>query len=141
MLIDIRKIRSEKRDLRNFGLTVGVMLGLLGGFLWWRGRDFYIYFIFTSIILIFTGLIVPAVLKPFQRAWMTIAVVIGWFMTRLILSILFFAVITPLGLIFRLIGKDFLDKKFRQKTDRDLNSYWVTKEKTSVDKSRYEKQF
>ncbi|MBI5056299.1 MAG: hypothetical protein HZB61_06780 [Nitrospirae bacterium] len=142
MLIDdIKKIKSEKKDLRNFGLTVGTVLLLLGGVLWWRGRTFYPYFIGIGAALVFTGLMVPSVLRPFQKAWMTIAVVIGWFMTRAILCFLFFLVVTPLGIISRLFGKDFLNKKFSPNSNKKSHSYWVPKDNTAIDKSRYMNQF
>jgi len=142
MLIeDIKKIKSEKSDLRKFGLSVGMALGLLGWLFWWREKDFYSYFLFVSLMLISLGLIAPAALKPFQKVWMTVAVVIGWFMTRLILSVLFYAVITPIGLISKVSGKEFLDKKFDKHANKKVSSYWVHRKETLFDKNRYEKQF
>lgn len=138
---DIKNIRSGKSDLRKFGLSVGIVLGLLGSLFWWRGKDFYSYFLVVSIALILLGLVAPSVLKPFQKAWMTIAVVIGWFMTRVILTILFYGVVTPLGLISRLFGKDFLNKKFDKNAGKNISSYWIPKNKTTVDKNSYEQQF
>lgn len=137
---DIKKIKSEKKDLRNFGLTVGIFFGLLGGFLWWRGKDYYSIFLAAAAVLVFAGLLISSVLKPLQRAWMTIAVVIGWFMTRVILGILFFLVVTPLGLTAKLFGKAFLDKRFAR-NDNKTDSYWLLKESAAADKERYEKQF
>jgi len=142
MLIeDIKKIKSEKSDLRKFGLSVGIVLGLLGVLFWWRGKDFYSYFLFVSLILISLGLIAPAALKPFQKTWMRVAVIMGWFMTRLILSVLFYAVITPIGLIAKVSGKEFLDKKFDKLANKNITSYWIHRRETTFDKSRYEKQF
>jgi len=142
MLIDdIKKIKSEKSDLRKFGLTVGIVLGLLGGLLWWRGKDFYSYFLVIAAVLVFAGLIIPSVLKPIQKAWMTIAVVIGWFMTRVILTVLFYVVVSFTGFAAKLFGKDFLDKKFDKNTNKNINSYWIPKEKIKADKSSYENQF
>ena len=139
MLIEeIKNIKSEKRDVRNFALTIGIVLGLLGGLLWWRGKDFYHYFLFISIILIFFGLVFPAILRPLQKAWMILAVILGWFMTRVILIVLFFMVITPLGIMARLLGKDFLNRKFNEKE----KSYWTARNRLNIDnKSSYEQQF
>jgi hypothetical protein len=133
---EIRNIKSDKKDLRNFGLTFGVVLGLLGGLLWWKGKDTYSIFILLSIAFLFFGLTVPSLLRPLQKAWMTLAVVLGWFMTRLILSILFYVVVTAIGLIARLFGKNFLDLQI----NRSNQSYWIKREK-NLDNSRYEKQF
>ncbi len=137
MLEEIRNIRSEKSDLRKFGLSVGIVLGLIGGLLFWRGKDYHSYFLVISAALIISGMIMPAVLKPFQKAWMTLAVVMGWFMTRVILSILFYLVLTLTSLIGRLAGKEFLDTK----TDKSRPTYWNYRKPEKFNKNGYEKQF
>ena len=68
--------------------------------------------------------------------WMAFAVVFGWVMTRIILSALFFFIITPIGIFTRLIGKDFLFLKHR-----DENSYWNKRDRTHEFNQNYEKQF
>src|SRR4030066_1403615 len=112
MLIEeIKNIKSEKKDLRNFGITIGIALGVLAGLLWWKGKDTYTVFTILSFVFIIFGLALPSLLKPLQKAWMTLAVILGWFMTRLILSILFYFVFTGIGLGGRLFGKQFLNLK------------------------------
>jgi hypothetical protein len=138
MLIEeIKNIKSGKGELRKFGITVGIVFGILGGLLLWRGREYYSYFLIISAILIVSGLLFPRLLLPIQKAWMTLAVVLGWFMTRLILSILFYLVFTPIGLIARLFGKEFLELKI----DRARDSYWIYRKEEPFDKRRYENQF
>jgi len=137
MIEEIRNIRSEKSDLRKFGLSVGIVLGLLGGVLLWRGKDYYSYFLVISAALILSGLILPAVLKPFQKAWMALAVVMGWFMTRVILSILFYVLFTFIGLLGRLVGKDFIDTEM----DKSRPSYWNYRKPEKFTRDSYEKQF
>jgi len=134
---EIKNIKSEKSDLRKFGISVGIVLGILGGLLWWRGKDYYVYFLIISATLITFGLVLPGILKPLQKAWMTLAVTLGWFMTRVILSILFYVVFTTIGLISRLSGRQFLDLK----TDNNKTSYWIARKNKPFDKKDYEKQF
>ena len=50
LLEEIKAIKSEKKDLRNFGITFGVVLGLLGGLLWWKGKDTYTIFVILSLV-------------------------------------------------------------------------------------------
>jgi ABC-type uncharacterized transport system permease subunit len=133
---EIRNIKSEKKDLRNFGLTVGIVLAFISSLLWWKGKDTYTVFGVVSAALVLLGLIVPTLLKPLQKVWMTLAVILGWFMTRLILSIAFYLVFTFIGGLSRLFGKEFLDVKM----DKSKHSYWI-KRKEKFDKSAYEKQF
>jgi hypothetical protein len=134
---EIKNIKSEKSDLRKFGITIGIVLGILGGLFLWRQKDYYYYFLVFSFIFIFLGISFPTLLKPIQKIWMSLAVIIGWFMTRVILSILFYLVLTPTGLILRLFGKQFLDLKM----DNPKKSYWKYRDPKAIKKSRYEKQF
>jgi NADH:ubiquinone oxidoreductase subunit 5 (subunit L)/multisubunit Na+/H+ antiporter MnhA subunit len=135
LLEELKNIKSEKRDLRNFGLLVGGILAVIGGVLIWRGKPSYPYFLITGLLLVGSGLLVPSVLRPLQRAWMALAVVLGWVMTRVILSVLFYLVITPLSLLLRVFGMRFLDK------GKSKGSYWQYRKDKDKDVSRYERQF
>ncbi len=137
LLEEIRNIKSEKRDIRNFGITFGVLLGLLGGVLWWKGKDTYSLFLILSCAFFFLGFILPGVLKPLQKAWMAFAVVLGFFMTKVILSILFYLIFTAIGLGGRLFGKQFLNLKM----DRSQTSYWIKRKSLPFNKAHYERQF
>lgn len=138
MLIEeIKNIKSGKSDLRKFGITVGIVVGLIGGLLLWKDRESYPYFLTISVFLIVSGILFPKVLLPLQRVWMTIAVIMGWFMTRVILSILFYLVFTPIGLIARLMGKEFLELKI----DKRRESYWIYRKEKPYDRRDYERQF
>ncbi|MFH0986162.1 MAG: SxtJ family membrane protein [Candidatus Omnitrophota bacterium] len=134
---EIRNIESSKKKLREFGLLVGGVLCALGILLFWRGKGHFLYFLAPGTFLVVAGVVIPSILKPFQKAWMTLAVLMGWVMTRVILSALFYFAITPIGLILRLTGKDLLDQRLEPKK----NSYWKIRPKASRMASDYEKQF
>jgi hypothetical protein len=144
---EIRNISSTKKDLRGFGLTIGVVLSLIGGLLLWRERPSYPYFFFLGGTFVLCGLLVPIILKPLQKAWMAFSILLGWVMTRVILSVLFYLAITPLSLVMRLAGKDFLGIK--RKAPRDgaasgggpRESYWHYRESRKPEASDYERQF
>ena len=137
LLEEIKNIKSEKKDLRNFGITFGVVLGTLAGALWWKEKDTYPIFVILSLAFFFFGFVFPALLRPLQKAWMTFAVVLGFFMTKVILSILFYIVFTLIGGVSRLFGKQFLALK----KDTSLQSYWVKREHKPFNKHDYERQF
>lgn len=132
---EINEIPSTRRDLRQFGLTVGVALALIGGWMVWKGSAHAVYFLTAGGLLAALGLVFPRALKPFQKVWMAMALLMGWVMSRVILTVLFYAVLTPTGLILRLTGKDLLDIK--QGISKD--SYW--KPHKQRDKNDHEKQF
>lgn len=136
MLEELKNIKSGKKELRQFGITMAIVIGLLGGLFLWKQKSYIYFFIIAGIFLLF-GLILPKVLKPIQKVWMALAVILGWIMTRVILSILFFLIVTPVGLLAKLFGKDFLKLKF----DKKINSYWIAKNKVKFEKSNYGRQF
>tara|TARA_B100000575_G_C22649708_1_gene399053 strand:- start:104 stop:514 length:411 start_codon:yes stop_codon:yes gene_type:complete len=136
MFEELNSIKSSRKDLKNFGVTIGFILLMIGAFLFVREKDSFIYF--SSIGLIFIGLsiITPTVLKPAYKIWMTFAVIIGWVMTRVILSVLFYLIISTIGIFARLVGKDFLNLK-----SKNNESYWNIRNKEYEFNQDYEKQF
>jgi len=137
LLEEIKNIKSEKKDLRNFGITFGVVFGVLAGALWWKEKDTYSIFAILSLAFFFFAFVLPGLLKPLQKAWMAFAVVLGFFMTKVILSILFYVVFTAIGFGSRLFGKQFLNLKM----DDSKISYWIYRESKPFNKKDYERQF
>ena len=138
MLIEeIKHISSSKDDLKKFGLTIGIFLMIVGSIIYLYDSSLYIYFVSFGFFFIAFGLAVPKLLLPLQKAWMTLAVILGFFMTRVILSILFYLVVTPIGLITKLLGKDFLQLKI----DKTAGTYWNYREKKEYQKIDTERQF
>ncbi len=138
MLIEeIKNIKSGKKELRQFGITIGIVLGLLGAWLLWRDRDGGYFSLIIATLFLALGLILPNLLKPLQKLWMTLAALLGWLMTRIILIILFYLVVTPIGLLAKICGKDFLNRKF----SKTAQSYWIPRKAATSDKKIYENQF
>jgi hypothetical protein len=137
MIEELRNIKSGKRDLRNFGITIGVVLLILAGFLFWKERQLYKLSVTVGVILLASGLTVPSLLKPVYWVWMVFATILGWVMTRLILTVLFYAVITPIGLVSRLFGKQFLERKWSGST----TTYWTYRVNKGSDGRDHERQF
>lgn len=137
MLDEIRNIKSTREDLKKFGLTVGVVLFLLGALFFWREKSFYPFLLLAGALCILAGIAVPVILKPLQKLWMAVSIVLGWFMTRLILSVLFYMVFTPLGFTLRLLGRRFLELGWQESS----SSYWNYRKPKKFNKGDYEKQF
>ena len=137
MLEEFKNIKSTKKDLKNFGLVIGIALLILAGFLWWKDRPTFLTFGGIGVVVIVIGFIVPIILKPFQIIWMAFAVIMGFIMTRVILSLLFYLVLTPTSILSKLFGEKFLDLKL----DRSASTYWIQKPKRELGKKFYERQF
>jgi hypothetical protein len=138
MVIEKFKItKDEQRELRKFGISIGLVLALWGVLLFYRGKDCCLYFFIISAIFIFLSISLPVILKPIRKIFMTLAIFVSWLITRVILIVLFYLIVTPTGLLARLFGKDFLDLKF----DSNADSYWIPKKQIKFKMSNYERQF
>lgn len=127
----------SKSELRKFGLTVGTAFAVFGAISWWRGHELPPRILWTLAgLLIVPGLIAPAILGPVQRGWMAFATVLGHINTRIILTVLYYLVMTPVGVIMRLF-RDPLDRSLKDTRD----SQWIRREREPVDVARYERQF
>lgn len=134
---EIKNIKEEKTDLRKFGVTVGIVILLISTALYLLDKDSFIYFGIIGILLLLLGIILPNFLKPLNKVWMTLAIILGWFMSRVILFILYYVIITPIGFFLKLIGKDFLHRKI----DKNSQSYWEIRKKIMTEQIDYERQF
>ena len=124
-------------ELRRFGLTVGGIFVLLALVSWWRGHVHPPAVMGTlGGTLVVLGLVVPRALGPVEYWWMRGAHVLGEINARIILTVLFYLVVFPVGWVVR---------RFRDPLDRALDdgrpSFWVKRETGPVDRSRYEQQF
>lgn len=138
MLIEeIKNIVSTKKEARKFGIQIGVLFILISFLLFVLHKNYTAYFLVAGVILTTLGKFFPQILIFPNKIWMSFAIILGFFTSRLILIVLFYLVITPMGLIAKIFGKDFLDKKL----NRQQESYWNKREKNFYDKSQTEKQF
>jgi len=136
MLEEISSISTTKKDIKSFGITIGIILCLIAFFLFYKEIEYYYIFIYVALVLIGSGLIIPNVLKPIYYIWMVFANILGWIMTRLILSLLFYLIISPIGFFSKIFGKRFLRIKIT-----DQKSYWNRRDNEGVNELDYEKQF
>ncbi len=137
MLEEIKNIKSGKKELRDFGLTIGIILVILGGLALWRGKPSFPYLFAAGALFIIFGLAQPRALKPLQIIWMAFGAVVGFFVSRVVLAILFYALLTPMSLAMKVFGKDILDERI----DRTEKSYWKERVELRKDKSHYENQY
>ena len=115
------KVQKSLKELRKFGFVMAAAFGIFGLLFLWREKPIWYYLIGLSGFFLFAGLIYPRILQPIEWAWMKMAQFIGSIMTRVILTLTFFIVITPLGLLMRIFAKKTIDVRFR----REAGSYWV----------------
>ena len=99
--------RLTPAEGRKFGLTVGVAFLVLTALVWWRGHMGAVYlFGSLGVFLVFAGLVIPARLGPVNRAWMGLAHLISRITTPIFMAVVYFVVLTPIGVLMRLFGRN-----------------------------------
>lgn len=105
----------DNRRLREFGLMLGGgIIGIFGLLVPWFSHSpsqLWIWLLGAGFIAL--GLIVPQILKPAYLGWEKLGLGLGWINTRLILGVLFFCLITPLGMLMRVFGKGLSKHAYR----------------------------
>jgi hypothetical protein len=133
----MEKFNLDKHNLRKFGITMGIACLLITLLLVIRHKYNIMPTTVISGLFFILAFIAPGLLKPIYIFWMRLAFVLSWINTRLILSIIFYLIFTPVGLGMRLFGVDLLDRKIEKNKD----SYWINKEKKEFNARDYERQF
>jgi saxitoxin biosynthesis operon SxtJ-like protein len=108
----------DKKQLRKFGLLVGGVFVLVG--VWptiARSDSARLWGLAVATCLIVPGLVRPQTLGPAYRAWMAVGNVLNWINTRIILGVLFYGLITPMGLARRFLGRDPMRRAFDPAVD------------------------
>ena len=118
---------------RSFGVVFFIVFLLIGLYPLLKGNDLRIWSLIISFIFLALGLINSRILTPLNRLWFKFGLLLGKFISPLIMGIIFFIVVTPIGIIMRLLKKDLLNLKFNKK-----ETYWIDK---SGPKSKMKNQF
>lgn len=132
-------VNASNREIRKWALVMAALFAIIGiiQFLAWHHQKAALVFWIIAAVFFLPGLLAPALLKPVYGLWMKFAAALAWVNTRIILSLVFFLVFTPIGLILRLLSKDLIKEKW----DSKATTYWIEREATPFDPSRYEKQY
>jgi hypothetical protein len=134
---ELKSLSTTTRDLRKFGLLVGGVFLVLGSIALWRHKATAPWLLTPGVLLFGFGLILPRSLKTVYVGWMSFAFALGLVVSTVLLTIFFYVVITPIGLIARIAGKDFLSLKMQP----NVQSHWLTREKPVQTAAEYEQQF
>ena len=123
---------TTKKELRSFGLIMAGMIALFFGLIipWLWGFGLPLWPWIVSLVFFVSAFAMPGLLRPVFVLWTKIGHVLGWFNTRLLLGIVFYLVIAPIGIVLKLMGKDPLHRKY----DKSGQSYRVASKQPGVDK-------
>jgi len=131
--------QEDQKRVRKFAITMMIFFLILAAVFYFFSKKPHIAQILGGIAAGFfvLGVPFPPLLWPFERFWHYLALVLAYVNTRLILSLVFYLLITPIGGLMRLFGKDFLS----QKIDKNAETYWIDREDKPIDPQQYERLF
>ena len=115
---------SEKNKSTNksFGIVFFIVFFLIGIYPLFNEHNIRIWSIFLSLFFLILGLLNSKILTPLNKLWFKFGLLLGKIISPLIMGIIFFLVVTPIGLFMRMLGKDLLNLK-----KNSNNSYWIEK--------------
>ncbi len=123
------KVSSNK----SFGIVFFIFFLIVSLYPLIYNGEIRIWSIFISIIFLILGLLNSVLLSPLNFLWFKLGIFLGKIVSPLIMGLIYFIVVTPIGLIMRIIKKDVLNLRFNNK-----KSYWVKK---TGQKNNMKKQF
>ena len=118
---------------RSFGIVFFVVFLLISTYPLINGDELRLWSLIISIVFLFLGLLNSKILNPLNKLWFKFGIFLGKIISPLVMGIIFFLVVTPIGLLMRLLNKDLLNLRFNNN-----DSYWI--EKTEP-KSKMKNQF
>ena len=117
---------------RNFGIVFSIVFIIIAIFPLLNQNDIRYWSLIISIIFLFLAIIKSEILTPLNKIWFKFGILLGKIISPIVMGVIFFFVITPIGIFMRLIGKDILNLK---KTKNQ--SYWNKKESTGSMKRQF----
>ena len=127
--MDDIKIGSNK----SFGIVFFVVFLLISLYPLINNESIRLWSLIISLIFLILGILNSKILSPLNKVWFKFGILLGKVISPIIMGIIFFLVVTPIGFIMRLLGKDLLNLKYS-----DIKSYWIEK---SGPKSKMKNQF
>jgi len=118
---------------RSFGIVFFVVFLIIATFPLMNGDELRLWSLTISVVFLFLGLINSKILNPLNKLWFKFGIFLGKIISPLVMGIIFFLVVTPIGLLMRLLNKDLLKLKFNNNS-----SYWIEKNEL---KSKMKNQF
>ncbi len=136
---EVRALDPSAGALRQFGVVVGGVLAAAAGLLLWRRGAGPLVWGLGGVggALVALGLVAPVLLGPLRRGWMTGAFVMGFVMTRVILTAAWVLIFIPIGLVMRALGKTPLARRL----DPSAESYWIARDDGGPDRDQLERYF
>jgi len=121
----LQKTKIKMGSNRSFGVVFFIVFIIISLWPLLNGAQIKIWFFLTALVFLVLGLINSKLLNPLNRLWFKFGMLLGAIIAPVVMGIVFFLVVTPIGLIMKILGKDLLGKKFK----KNSKSYWIKRDK------------
>ncbi|MFC1667669.1 polyprenol monophosphomannose synthase [Candidatus Omnitrophota bacterium] len=126
--------REKLKEMRRFGFSLALAMNILGAIVFYRSRTHFMWFTAFGCFNLTFAILYPSVLTPIKKILDNVILIIGQLVNVITSLVAFYLIFTPIALLLRLFGKDFLN----QRIDRKALSYWTKIKKASFLKASYE---
>ena len=114
----------NKTNNRSFGILFFIVFLIIGLWPLLSGETFRLWSIILSLIFLLLGLLNSKLLTPLYKAWIQLGITLGKVIAPLVMLVIFFAIVTPIGLLLKIFGKDLL----KIKKNKLAKTYWIIRE-------------
>ncbi len=124
---------KEKSSIRSFGILFSIVFIIITFWPLLNGNKPYYWLLLPSSIFLILGILKSKILIPLNKIWIKFGYLLGAIIAPIVMGIIFFLIVTPIGFIMRIFGKDFLSLKFK----KELNTYWLKRKNVKSMKKQF----
>lgn len=134
------KIMDAPQELRKFGFTIASALLFFSVISIWKNHWFVVFalWVIAGINFIIPAIFFPSTLRPVYLYWMKFALILGWVNSRIILTLLYYLIFTPVSIVQKIIRRDALECKFPNYTK---DTYWHSRAEEQYNPKHFERQY
>lgn len=137
MLEEIKQIPNEKKALRNFAITFGIALFIVGSFWFYQKNEVYKVLYSLGALFILCGAFFPLLVRRIHFLLASLLIIASSCITVIALIAIYYMIFTPVRVIAAICGKRFLDESI----DNNRESYWIDRSQSQSEKENFERQY
>ena len=111
---------------RSFGLVFAAVFAIIGFYPLWYNENIHFWACIIAFIFLFFGIFFPKILIVPNKLWFKLGLLLGAIVAPIVMGMIFFLTVTPIGIIMRLFGKDVINQKIK----KNAKSYWIKRNKS-----------
>jgi hypothetical protein len=132
-----REEKIQGSSDRGFGLVLAAFFLVVAGFKLWKGTPNWTWWLLPAVVLSIIAYLRPGVLAPFNKLWTLLGLFLFKIISPLVLGVIYYGMITPMGVLMRARKKDILSRRL----DRSATTYWIVRNPPGPEPEGMKNQF